>query len=356
MHAPIPPAIKVTRTADEIQALAEAYAHEKNAHVKKRMEFVLNRSDGLPVSQVAQVERVSRNTPTNWVKRFNAGGIAGLRDRPRPGAAPKMSKGTIDKVLLAPPRSLGYKQEAWTLVLLWHALLDTCRVFYSKARLSVITHLLDYRRIVPRTESTAASHEKQRAWRETEGARLLRDHLERLWVQDETTARVATKIRKVLAKKGQKPVVRVKVGGYDQKVNVFISWHAKTGRVVVTYEDSLEAGPTRRHLRRLKKVAGKGPVHVLWDGNGNHAAAEVLRYAEKAGIHFHRFPTHSPRMSPVEEINRQLKAFLSLKIYAGREEVLAEIKRFFREHRYRFTLDLAAYIGPQPAGASTGPG
>jgi transposase len=356
VHAPIPPAIKVTRPAEEIQALAEAYAREKDSRVKKRMEHVLNRCDGLPVIQAAKVERVSRNTPTNWVRRFNAGGIAGLVDRPRPGPAPKMSHGAIDKVVLSPPKAFGYMQEAWTLTLLWHAIMDVCRVFYSKSRLCVILNLLDYRRIVPRTESAAASHQKQRAWRETEGARILRDYLDCLWVQDETTARVATKVRKVLAKKGQKPVVHVKVGAYDQKVNVFISWYAKTGRVVVTYEDSLEAGPTKHHLRKVKKLAGKGRVHVLWDGNGNHVAIDVLRYAEKAGIHFHRFPTHSPRMSPVEEVNRQLKAYLSLKIFANREALLAEIKRFFRDHHHRFTLDLAAYIGPQPTRACTCPG
>lgn len=352
MHARIPPAIKVTRPADEIKELTAVYACERDPRVKKRMELVLDRCDGLPVGETAQVERVSRNTPTNWVKRFNAEGIGGLRDRPRTGPVPKMSKGTIDKVALASPRAFGYKQQAWTLTLLWHALMDVCNVVYSKGRLSVILALLEYRRVVPRTESVAASKAKQEAWRAKIGACLLEEFGTDLWCEDEETSRLETVVKKVLTKKGHKPVVRVKVGNYDQKVNIFISWHAKDGLVVVTFEDSLDAETTIRHLRLLKKIHGKGPLHLLWDGTGAHGDEDVLRQAKKLGIHFHRFPTHSPKMNPVEEINRQLKRFLATKLFKNREDLLAEVKRFFDEHHCKFALALASYIGPKSATAS----
>jgi len=310
------------------------------------MEFVLDRCDLLPVGDTAHVERTGRNTPTRWVKRFNAEGIAGFYDRPRPGPSPKMPHDQIDQVLLSPPSGENFKQEAWTNLLLWHALKDNYGVEYSKGHLSRVVKQLEYRHIVPRTESVAADPDKQAAWRETEGANLLDNHYDSLWVEDETTARVATIVRKVLAKKGTKPVVRVKVGAYSKKVNVFISWRPKTLRVVVTLEDSLDKVPTKRHLRMVRKAHGKGPIHMLWDGTGAHLETSVLLHGKKAGIHFHRFPTHSPKMSPVEEINRQLKKFLSLKIFADREELLAEIKSFFRDHHYKFTIKLDSLIGP----------
>ena len=327
-----------------MQALADAYTRERNPRVKKRIEFVLDRGDRLPVGETATVERVSRNTPTHWVRRFNAEGLRGLHDRPRRGRVPKLPHDRIDQVLSLPPRAAGFRQEAWTPKLLWHALRNRHGVSYSKGHLSYLTKKLGYRRIVPRTQGVNADPDAQVVWRFTEGNTLLRDHADHLWVEDETTARVGTIVKKVLARRGSKPVVRVKVGTYAQKVNVFISWRAKTNQVVVSLEDSLDSVPTKRHLSKLKRVHGKGPLHLLWDGTGSHRDAGVRHFSAKAGIHFHRFPTHSPKMNPVEQINKELKVFLALTLFDDREELVAEIRHFFREHRYKFAFNLAAFI------------
>lgn len=53
-----------------------------------------------------------------WVKRFNAEGLAGLEDRPRPGRTPVHSqevRGALIGLALQKPRSLGYPFELWTL-------------------------------------------------------------------------------------------------------------------------------------------------------------------------------------------------------------------------------------------------
>jgi transposase len=53
-----------------------------------------------------------------WVKRFNEDGLAGLRDRPRPGRKPIHSeavRGALISLALQKPRSLGHPFELWTL-------------------------------------------------------------------------------------------------------------------------------------------------------------------------------------------------------------------------------------------------
>jgi transposase len=347
VHTFTPPPILVTRSEAEIKALAVARKTEPDPRIRLRMTLVLARCNGIPVGTTAGVEQVSRNTPALWVKRFNEDGLAGFYDRPRWIPPRKIPYGFIRQVLASPPRIEGYKHEGWTPKLLWHALKDHYATTYSKGHLSRILRQLNDRLIVPRTEHISANPVKQEEWKVTEGTPILRDHFDALYVEDETTARVGTIVKKVLAERGSKPVVRVKVGKYDQKVNVFISWRAKTGRVVVSLEDGLDAVPTKQHLRMLKRRHGKGPVHVLWDGSGAHLVPDVLRQAKKAGIHVHRFPPHSPKMNPVEYINKQLKRFLSLTIFADREELLAAIKQFFREHHYKFAYDLADFIAPK---------
>lgn len=53
-----------------------------------------------------------------WVKRFNAEGLAGLEDRPRPGREPVHSpevRSALINLALQKPGSLGYPFELWTL-------------------------------------------------------------------------------------------------------------------------------------------------------------------------------------------------------------------------------------------------
>jgi len=53
-----------------------------------------------------------------WVRRFNADGLAGLADRPRPGRNPTHSEEVKSKLValaLQKPRSLGYPFALWTL-------------------------------------------------------------------------------------------------------------------------------------------------------------------------------------------------------------------------------------------------
>jgi transposase len=53
-----------------------------------------------------------------WVKRFNAEGIAGLKDRERPGRPRTHSEEVRSQLIslaLQKPRSLGYPHELWTL-------------------------------------------------------------------------------------------------------------------------------------------------------------------------------------------------------------------------------------------------
>ena len=76
----------------------------------------------------------SRQVGPLWVKRFNAEGLAGLADRPRPGCPPKHSETVRSQLLdlaLQKPRSLGYPFELWTLKRLQTAFMERTKVYLS---------------------------------------------------------------------------------------------------------------------------------------------------------------------------------------------------------------------------------
>jgi transposase len=64
------------------------------------------------------IVREDDETVRRWLKRYLDMGIEGLQDRPRPGAAPKITKEFEEQLLEAVrhrPRSLGQPYSMWTL-------------------------------------------------------------------------------------------------------------------------------------------------------------------------------------------------------------------------------------------------
>jgi hypothetical protein len=180
-----------------------------------------------------------------------------------------------------------------------------------------------------------------------EAVRLCREPY-RLWVEDETTVRVATLLGKVLAPRGSKPVVRVQVGRYMEKWNVFISWNAATKQAVVTLATGLDALLTAFHLEQVRKTDdGCETLNMLWDNCGAHLEKSVVEHAQRLDINLSYFPTNSPELNPVEEINRQLKAYLSNWLFWSVEELEQAIIRFFEQRGYTFNLRIENYIIPK---------
>src|SRR6266536_2147924 len=58
------------------------------AGLARRAQIVLLAADGVPLVRIAQRLGLGRNTVRSWLDRFMAHGLAGLRDRPRPGRPP----------------------------------------------------------------------------------------------------------------------------------------------------------------------------------------------------------------------------------------------------------------------------
>jgi len=55
------------------------------AGLVRRARIVLLVADGLPLDRIARDLGVQRNVVRTWADRYRAGGLDGLKDRPRPG-------------------------------------------------------------------------------------------------------------------------------------------------------------------------------------------------------------------------------------------------------------------------------
>jgi transposase len=70
------------RTPAELRALAR---RERDGRVSGRLLALANALDGMSRDEAARAAGMDRQTLRDWVHRYNAEGLAGLWDRPRPG-------------------------------------------------------------------------------------------------------------------------------------------------------------------------------------------------------------------------------------------------------------------------------
>jgi transposase len=90
MGAPVP--IRDDIPAEELRRLAR---QESNGRVACRLLALANALDGMSREQAARQAGMDRQTLGDWVLRFNAEGVAGLRDRPKSGRPSWLDDGQL---------------------------------------------------------------------------------------------------------------------------------------------------------------------------------------------------------------------------------------------------------------------
>src|SRR3954462_4853209 len=82
--------IATRRTPAELRALAR---RERDGRVSSRLLALASALDGLSRDEAARTAGMDRQTLRDWVRRDNAAGVEGLRDRPRPGRPCALDEG-----------------------------------------------------------------------------------------------------------------------------------------------------------------------------------------------------------------------------------------------------------------------
>ncbi len=72
---------------------AELRRRERDGRVSARLLALANALEGMSREDAARAAGMDRQTLRDWVHRYNAAGIEGLRDRPRPGRPCALDEG-----------------------------------------------------------------------------------------------------------------------------------------------------------------------------------------------------------------------------------------------------------------------
>ena len=112
-------ALRVRALTPEEQQEIQRLAHSRTAAARlvERAQIVWRASQGERVPAIAKRLNTGEATVRRWLKRFNAQGLAGLEDSPRPGRQPTYPPEVVREVLatsLTDPQTLGLPFGSWS--------------------------------------------------------------------------------------------------------------------------------------------------------------------------------------------------------------------------------------------------
>jgi transposase len=126
-------------TQDERKELTRLIHSNGDARIVRRAQMIRLSAEGKTASQIAALWDVTGEGVRRILHRFNAEGLGGLADRPRPGRPRKRTDryvALLKEAVQTSPRDLGYPFSAWTLERLREHLARQTHILLSPPHLS----------------------------------------------------------------------------------------------------------------------------------------------------------------------------------------------------------------------------
>ena len=135
-------AIRDDMPAAELRRLAR---REPDRAAAARMQAIAGALEGLTRAEAARLAGMERQALRDAVLRYNVEGLAGLRDRPRPGSKPRlddMQRAALLKLVLDGPDVEATGLSAWTLAELSREVEERWGVHYHEGHMSKLVRRL----------------------------------------------------------------------------------------------------------------------------------------------------------------------------------------------------------------------
>ena len=150
-------------SAKQLEDLRELYRTTKDVRLRTRAQMILLAAEQkMTAPSIAQIVRESDETVRKWLKRYEAEGIEGLKDVPRPGSPRKVTPDYLKRlveVVRLRPRSLGLPFSMWTLARLADYMAEHTGIRVGAETVRV--HLKDADIVLSRPQHTISSPDPQ---------------------------------------------------------------------------------------------------------------------------------------------------------------------------------------------------
>ncbi|MDE0524650.1 MAG: IS630 family transposase, partial [Boseongicola sp.] len=302
----MPAKILVSRTDHTLADLRELASKNKFRDCRRRLRAIALVIEGeLSRAGIADGAGVDAQTLCDWVKRYNGGGIDGLRDEARPPMLDGARTATVASWLEAGPDPEAGEPSRWTVADIRERIMDSFGVRYTLEGARRLMLRVGFRHVSPRPIHPKADPEAQKAFRNgfaqlAEAAVPDGVSTEDVLVYFQDEARIGQKgmLSRVWARNGTRPrIVRDHRCGY---ACLFSAACPESGTAVGHVCAKANTVEMSRHLREIGEQvpAGKHALVVL-DGAGWHRSREL---EIPNNVSLLRLPPCSPELNPVETL------------------------------------------------------
>lgn len=315
------------RQDSDAQGLRLLARLEKVGKVVLRLLGIAHILDGRSRQEAAELVGLAPRDLTGAVKRYNAEGVGGLRDRKIPGRPSRLTPeqdAELKRMVLAGPQDRETGRAEFRVCDIVALIERTWGIGMSAEAVRSKLPVLNLEKLVCRPQHHKADPDAQAAFKAgfpERLAQIAKDHpgasAIEVWVQDETRVGQKGKVVRRWAEKASSPRALVH-GGFKS------AWpfcpERDTGVSIVVETVCTEA--MSAHLALIwQAVLPKHHAAVLVDGAGFHATATDL--VVPPNITLVTLPAHSPELSPPEGVWRFLKAGpLAHRLYRNVDEIM----------------------------------
>jgi len=267
---------------------------------------------GMPVGEVAEAYAIDRTTAFRWNRRFQAGGIEGLRRQPgsgRPRLLEDLDEAELRRIILEPASAFGFETDLWTVGRLRRVIQESYRVVVSpdtvwrRLRDAGLTYQKPERHYFEADDQTR-QHWLQ--WQVPEIRAAVRDFRAILYFQDEANVSLCAFLGKTWAPRGQTP--RLSVTGKRGSVSAMSALSAR-GRLVFTlHEERIVSAHVIHFLEQMLAFHPKRHLVVVMDQAPPHVSKITTAFiASQSRLHVFYLPKYSPDWNPDEKVWNHLK-------------------------------------------------
>jgi transposase len=328
----------------ERQALRQE-ARRAVGRVAERIRMILLSSRGYSVPEIARIFECEEATVREWIRRFEAEGLPGLKDRPRRGrplCADAAAQERLRRTVQAGPQSAGYSGGTWTVLLLQIHLIAAEGVVLSCATVRRLLLRLDFRwrrpkLVLPQDPAAAAKmqHILERVLHAPADAVLL--------CLDECDIHLLPVLRAMWMPRGEQ--AQVPTPGSNRKRGLFGALAPESGRWHYRVVQKKTALEFLAFLEELLRAYPSEPLLLVLDNASIHTAKVVQAWlGAHPSVELLFLPSYAGhRENPVEKVWWRLKQQIAgNRLYDDVDALIAAVRQFFDSFTPEAALRLAA--------------
>jgi len=328
-------------TEEEHQEL-KRMTQQEVGRVSQRAQMILLSAQGRTVPEIATIFEMSKKGVRFWIRRFDAGGPAGLYDEGRSGRPPKVTQQieeTLVNWLQTDPQQAGGLATFWTVAMLTLALANQLMIKLSGSSVRATLQRLDLRWGRPRLSMPTRVDPQKAAKQWAIAQAVIAAGVEAtILYADESRLHLLPMLRAMWHWVGQQ--IRIPTPGTNVTRTLFGALNIRTGRWSYLVREHMRKEDFLAFLEYLWWQYPTGPIVLVVDNYGTHTAHVVAHWlAAHPRLQLFCLPTYCSHLNPVEPIWLRLKDKVAAnRLYASMPLLLDTVERFFLDMTPRMAL------------------